>query len=271
MKWGRNIAQGLIADRKGSAESSHEGSVANLLDGEGTYLTFNLAAFASAGIKFGERFLEFDLGTSYWVDTVQMWYNLFAGGGRLSGASFNIYEIQISDGTPAAGGGLIWTAPEQVRGIGKETETNRFQPMPARFVRVSYPFIDRSVRNEGTKARIREVQLYGEGYHPEVELVSGLIPLGSAKNLVSIEWEADTPPGTSVQIQTRTGNEIAEAYRYHDSGGVEVSAGKYEKLGFLQERAGSTPCRWLAPTGATGVLLTRVPATQLLRLARVST
>ena len=256
---GRNIAQGLIADRKGSAESSHEGSVANLLDGEGTYLTFNLAAFASAGIKFGERFLEFDLGTSYWVDTVQMWYNLFAGGGRLSGASFNIYEIQISDGTPAAGGGLIWTAPEQVRGIGKETETNRFQPMPARFVRVAYPFIDRSVRNEGTKARIREVQLYGEGYHPEVELVSGLIPLGSAKNLVSIEWEADTSPGTSVQIQTRTGNEIAEAYRYHDSGGVEVSAGKYEKLGFFKKGridtlqvAGSDWSNWSAPYARSG-------------------
>ena len=256
---GRNIAQGLIADRKGSAESSHEGSVANLLDGEGTYLTFNLAAFASAGIKFGERFLEFDLGTSYWVDTVQMWYNLFAGGGRLSGASFNIYEIQTSDGTPAAGGGLIWTAPEQVRGIGKETETNRFQPMPARFVRVAYPFIDRSVRNEGTKARIREVQLYGEGYHPEVELVSGLIPLGSAKNLVSIEWEADTSPGTSVQIQTRTGNEIAEAYRYHDSGGVEVSAGKYEKLGFFKKGridtlqvAGSDWSNWSAPYARSG-------------------
>ena len=276
---GRNIAQGLIADRKGSAESSHEGSVANLLDGEGTYLTFNLAAFASAGIKFGERFLEFDLGTSYWVDTVQMWYNLFAGGGRLSGASFNIYEIQISDGTPAAGGGLIWTAPEQVRGIGRATETNRFQPMPARFVRVSYPFIDRSVRNEGTKARIREVQLYGEGYHPEVELVSGLIPLGSAKNLVSIEWEADTPPGTSVQIQTRTGNEIAEAYRYHDSGGVEVSAGKYEKLGFFKKGridtlqvAGSDWSNWSAPYARSGDPIVSPSPRQYLTLrARLTT
>ena len=52
---------------------------------------------------------------------------------------------------------------------------------------------------------------------------------------MSIEWEADTPPGTSVQIQTRTGNEVSEAYRYYDSGGVEVSEGKYAKLGFFKK------------------------------------
>ena len=276
---GRNIAQGLIADRKGSAESSHEGSAANLLDGEGTYLTFNLTSFVNAGVTFGERFLEFDLGASYWLDTVQMWYNLFAGGGRLSGASFNIYEIQISDGTPAAGGGLIWTAPEQVRGIGRDTETNRFQPIHARFVRVAYPFIDRSVRNEGTKARIREVQLYGEGYHPEVELVSGLIPLGSAKNLISIEWEADTPLGTSVQIQTRTGNEVAEAYRYYDSGGTEVSEGKYAKLGFFKKGridtlqvAGSDWSNWSAPYARSGdPIASPSPRQYLLLRARLTT
>ena len=223
--------------------------------------------------------MEFDLGASYWLDTVQMWYNLFAGGGRLSGASFNIYEIQISDGTPAAGGGLIWTAPEQVRGIGRDTETNRFQPMPARFVRVAYPFIDRSVRNEGTKARIREVQLYGEGYHPEVELVSGLIPLGSAKNLISIEWEADTPLGTSVQIQTRTGNEVAEAYRYYDSGGTEVSEGKYAKLGFFKKGridtlqvAGSDWSNWSAPYARSGdPIASPSPRQYLLLRARLTT
>ena len=208
-----------------------------------------------------------------------MWYNLFAGGGRLSGASFNIYEIQISDGTPAAGGGLIWTAPEQVRGIGRDTETNRFQPIHARFVRVAYPFIDRSVRNEGTKARIREVQLYGAGYHPEVELVSDLIPLGSAKNLISIQWEADTPLGTSVQIQTRTGNEVAEAYRYYDSGGTEVSEGKYAKLGFFKKGridtlqvAGSDWSNWSAPYARSGdPIASPSPRQYLLLRARLTT
>ena len=118
---GKNISQGMILDRNGSAESSHDGSVGNLVDGEGTYLTFNLKAFQTGNVEFGERFLEFDLGASYWLDTVQLWYSLSVAGGRLAGASFHRYEIQISDGTPAPGGGRLWsgtrTGPRFGRGV----------------------------------------------------------------------------------------------------------------------------------------------------------
>ena len=65
---GQNIAQGMVVDRNGSAESSHEGSVGNLVDGEGTYLTFNLKSFPVGNVAFGERFLEFDLGASFWLE-----------------------------------------------------------------------------------------------------------------------------------------------------------------------------------------------------------
>ncbi|NKB67736.1 MAG: hypothetical protein GKR89_11795 [Candidatus Latescibacteria bacterium] len=254
---GRNISQGMIEDRSGSAESSHEGSIGNLVDGEGTALTFNLRAFQSGNVTFGERFLGFDLGASYWLDTVQLWYNLSAY--RLASASLHIYHIQVSDGTPAPGGGLLWGAPEQVRGLGTAAEVNTFQPIHARYVRVAYPFASSESGREGNKGRIREVQLYGEGHHPQVELESGLIPLQGAKNLVSIEWDADIPPGTSVQIQTRTGNEVTDAYRYYDNGGVEVSAGKYEKLGFFKKGridtlqvAGSDWSNWSAPYDRSG-------------------
>ena len=276
---GKNISQGLILDRNGSAESSHEGSVGNLVDGEGTYLTFNLKAFQTGNVAFGERFLEFDLGASYWLDTVQLWYNLSVAGGRLTGASFHQYEIQTSDGTPAPGGGRLWTAPAQVRGLGTAFEVNTFEPTPARFVRLAYPFASSESGREGNKARVREVQIYGEGYHPEVALESGLIPLQGAKSLVSIEWEADAPPGTAVQIQTRTGNEVAEAYRYYDSGGVEVSAGKYEKLGFFKKGridtlqvAGSDWSNWSAPYVRSGDPITSPsPRQYLLLRARLAT
>jgi len=254
---GRNISQGMILDRNGSAESSHEGSVGNLVDGEGTNLTFNLKALQSGNVTFGERFLEFDLGASYWLDTAQIWYN--TGIYSLAAASFHTYQIRTSDGAPAPGGGLLWTAPEQVRGLGTSSEVNTFQPTHARYVRVAYPFASSESGREGNKARLREVQLYGEGHHPEVELVSGLIPLQGAKNLVSIEWDADTPPGTSLQIQTRTGNEVADEYRYYDSGGVEVSAGKYDALGFFKKGridtlqvAGSDWSNWSVPYARAG-------------------
>ena len=276
---GKNISQGMILDRNGSAESSHDGSVGNLVDGEGTYLTFNLKAFQTGNVEFGERFLEFDLGASYWLDTVQLWYSLSVAGGRLAGASFHRYTIQTSDGTPAPGGGRLWRVPEQVRGLGTAYEVNTFEPTPARFVRIAYPFASSESGREGNKARVREVQIYGEGHHPEVELVSGLIPLQGAKNLVSIEWEADTPPGTSVQIQTRTGNEVSDAYRYYDSGGVEVSEGKYAKLGFFKKGridtlqvAGSDWSNWSAPYAHSGDPIASPSPRQYLTLrARLTT
>ena len=270
---GRNISQGMILDRGGSAESSNEGSVGNLVDGEGTLLTFNLKALQIGGVTFGERFLEFDLGASYWLDIAQLWYS-----GRLPGPSFHRYKIQISDGTPAPGGGRLWTAPEQVRGLGTAHEVNTFQPRPARFVRVAYPFSSSGSGREGNKASVREVQLYGEGHHPEVVLKSGLIPLEGAKNLVSIEWDTDSPPGTSVQIQTRTGNEVADEYRYYDTGGVEVSAGKYDKLGFFRKGridtlqvAGSDWSNWSAPYAQSGDPIASPSPRQFLTLRAILT
>ena len=104
-------------------------------------------------------------------------------------------------------------------------------------------------------------------------LESGLIPLQEAKNLVSIEWDADTPPNTSLQIQTRTGNEVAEVYRYYDSGGVEVSAGKYEKLCFFKKGridtlqvAGSDWSNWSAPYAESGESITSPSPRQFLSL-----
>ncbi len=274
---GRNISQGMIQNRNGIAESSHEGSVGVLVDGEGTALTFNLKAFPTGNVSFGERFLEFDMGASYWLDTVQIWYNLSAY--RLSSASFHIYQILTSDGTPAPGGGKLWVAPEQVRGLGTASEVNTFAPINARFVRVAYPFASSESGREGNKARLREVQLYGEGHHPEVVLESGLIPLEGAKNLVSVEWDADAPPGTTVEIQTRTGNEVVDVYRYYDKGGVEVSAGKYDKLGFFKKgridtllTAGSDWSNWSTPYAQSGApIVSPSPREFLMVRARLAT
>ena len=144
---------------------------------------------------------------------------------------------------------------------------------------MAYPFASSESGREGNKARLREVQLYGEGHHPQVELVSGLIPLQGAKNLVSIEWDSDTPPGTSLQIQTRTGNEVADEYRYYDSGGVEVSAGKYDALGFFKKGridtlqvAGSDWSNWSVPYARSGApLASPSPREFLLLRARLVT
>ena len=61
-------------------------------------------------------------------------------------------------------------------------------------------------------------------------MISDLIRLGGSRNLLSIEWDADTPRGTQVLVQTRTGNELGEILHYFKNDGTEVSEADYNKL-----------------------------------------
>ena len=103
-------------------------------------------------------------------------------------------------------------------------------------------------------ADISELQFYGEGFQPEVSLRSDLIRLGGSRNLLSIEWDADTPPGTQVLIQTRTGNELGEILHYFKKDGTEVTESEYNKLLSLfrgdtvaEQVPGSDWSNWSAP------------------------
>ncbi len=59
---------------------------------------------------------------------------------------------------------------------------------------------------------------------------SPFIELGTSKNLVSIEWDADTPPGTDVIIQTKTGATAETEVHYFDKGGlIEFEKGDQKK------------------------------------------
>ena len=68
------------------------------------------------------------------------------------------------------------------------------------------------------------------GYQPRVSLTSSLITLGGARTLSSIEWEGDTPPGTSIALRSRTGNQLADVLRYFKKDGSEITEEQYNKL-----------------------------------------
>ena len=76
----------------------------------------------------------------------------------------------------------------------------------------------------------RRIQVYGDGYPLAVRLRSPLIDLGNGKNLNSVEWQAQTPLGTHIEIRSRTGNDIVEQYTFHDKNGKEVTQRRYDKL-----------------------------------------
>ena len=104
-------------------------------------------------------------------------------------------------------------------------------------------------------------------------MVSPLIRLGSSKNLVSVEWDGDTDVGTFIEIQTRTGSELVEEYRYFNSGGAEVSAEAYAGLGFFSkgpvdttEVPGGDWSAWSLPYETSGAAITSPSPRQFLEL-----
>ena len=159
-------------------------------------------------------FLE-DLGTQFWVERVQY----------LTQES-HITGLEVSDGTLAPDGSVEWTElvegkPYRPAGQDQFQQSSAFQIEPTR-VR----HLRSRIRSRGA---ILEVLIYGEGYVAEVALTSEPIGMRRHQSFVSIEWEADTPVGTWVEIATRTGDRLREELTYYDSDGLEVTPERYKK------------------------------------------
>ena len=101
-----------------------------------------------------------------------------------------------------------------------------FAPRPIRFLEFRNLDIARRTRaHEGHRilSTVTEIQVFANGHLPLLEMTSDLIDLESSKTLTTIEWEANTPSGTAVEIRTRTGNDLREVNRYFKKDGTEVA------------------------------------------------
>ena len=173
--------------------------------------------------------VEMDLGTTFWIDTVRLILN--------PSASLYGYRILGSDASRAMDGSMIWKMltsasrwvpePPGSQFLLVRTE-DRFQAEKTRYVTVQLHLA--GWQESRWTPVVREFQLYGEGYIPEVVITSPLIEVGKSKSLSSIEWDADMAPGTSVEICTRTGDMLKEEVRYFDAEGKEVTGHEYHKL-----------------------------------------
>lgn len=98
--------------------------------------------------------------------------------------------------------------------------------------RVRYLFW-RGIRDLGWSTRTVEMMLFADGHPAEVVLRSGFLDLGALagdgrpKVINALEWTADTPPGTRVQLRSRTGNALNEEYTFFDRAGNEVSESRW--------------------------------------------
>ena len=113
-----------------------------------------------------------------------------------------------------------------------ESYRHAFEPVKARFLRIVYKQPEDQIRLHIFNAThpFSELRIFSEGYQPEVALESPLMDLGGTRTLTSIEWDADTPPGTRVVMQTRTSSTKTEVTHYFDGRGKEVTEEKYNKL-----------------------------------------
>ena len=242
---GENISLGW-KERGGSIEAfGGVGGQSNIIDGDYTTAWNAEVSFSGVGgaqVKDRDRNLLFDLGTWYWVDRTFIVYgnNIFPN-----------YILSLSDGSLAPDGSRVFTSVI-ARGrddvtLGREAQAptgslptdtvmqaNAFPPIKGRYFKFDYRLIN--VGRVAWGADIRQLLLYGFGFLPQVTLQTPAIELGDAPRILSnISWEAQTPPGTQLQIRTRTGNRLTEDKHFFNKQGVEIPEADYRKtLSFMR-------------------------------------
>ena len=188
----------------------------------GHFLDHDLVTAVILKNQTGADELVVDLGSSYWVEGQEMATN-FRGGGSARG--FSNYELNFSDGRRHADGSLAWTVAARIErdyisyrpASTMLIDRHAFEPVRARFFRLLW---------EGwSNAFLAEMQLFGQGYQPEVWLESDNIEMRRSRNLTEISWEADTPPGTQVVLQTKTGNTVISDTLYYTTDGELLGKG----------------------------------------------
>jgi hypothetical protein len=237
---GDNLAIGIL-QRGGKLEGfGGLGSEVLLVDGDYATAFATPSAYAEP-TQEPNRHLFIDLGAQFSLDRIQLMYVVTPASGP-----FPNYIMKVSDGSRAPDGSLAWT-PVAAQGAGAfntigaavaaDQEIREYQAILFPLTKARYFQLDYQVQvyfgcaGLGCSATIREVQFYGQGFLPEVVLNSEVIDLGGRpRTLSSIDWDADLPEGTQLQVRTRTGNLLEQKIHYFNKSGGEVTEAQYRKL-----------------------------------------
>ena len=238
---GDNISLGAL--RRGGLIGGTSNSGTERLAVDGNYKTVWPEQVGVSGgehidVEF-DRELLFDLGTWFWISRVVIGFDRENIAHGFTGA-FPNYAINLSNGQRNPDGSLSYLAlavretadqePGRFSGLFPHIfyQDNAFPLTKARYFKMDYRVL---IVPNWANAGIRELQLYGRGFLPQVTLQSGLMELGrDPRILSSMHWAADTPLGTQVQFRTRTGNQLNQEIHYFTTAGKEVTAAQYRKL-----------------------------------------
>lgn len=238
---GDNISLGALARGGLIGGTSNTGTERLAVDGD-----YKTVWTEQVGVSGGEhidvefdRELLFDLGTWFWISRVVIGFDRENIAHGFTGA-FPNYAINLSNGQRNPDGSLAYLGlaaretadqePGRFSGLFPHIfyQDNAFPLTRARYFKMDYRVL---IVPNWANSGIRELQLYGRGFLPQVTLQSAPMELGrDPRILSSIRWDADVPPGTQVQFRTRTGNQLDEEIHYFTKAGKEVTEAQYRKL-----------------------------------------
>ncbi|MBI2505924.1 MAG: hypothetical protein HYW07_22140 [Candidatus Latescibacteria bacterium] len=170
-----------------------------------------------------------DLGAAFWLDALgisALKYSLIDG-----------YITRSADGSLDTRGQLKWhrISPRER----EDNSADQFNPildiydppLKLRFVEIYIVSSDPGrLANLRNGPDIAEYQFFAQGYPAEVVLTSDLIELPVGRSFGRLTWEAETPPGTSLEIHTRTGDLLDKHIRYFDKSGTEIAQDTWDNL-----------------------------------------
>ena len=236
---GDDLASGVIR-RRGAIVNTAPTSVnpLNLIDGNIESQEKMRLSNADPNRLTDELFI--DLGSFFWISG----FRLAGGRGSARARSWYDYRLDVSDGTKEVDGGLKWlTVAERNGGRSRIIlSIEEFPRVTARFFRIEWDVgFEALPRDNLGDALLSELQLFGGGYQPRVELTSSLIQLGGSRNLTTIEWDSDHQPGTRGEVQTRTGNSLDTLLHYFKADGTEISEAAYSKIRIKSQKGDIVP------------------------------
>ena len=140
---------------------------------------------------------------------------------------FSAQEIFTSDGSPSSTSIAEVEGPYDYELLAGDTGAKGIYDFqfPSRVVRL---FNWRVPNGRGNCRAMQLWVFHSEGYPARVDIESVDLPLGGARSIRRVEWDADLPPGTRIEVQTQTGNGFQKITRYYLANGREVTKAAYE-------------------------------------------
>ena len=205
-----------------------------LIDQDVGFRGWNIEASDKGNWRDSGVWSVIDFGNVYRVDRM-IWMPIVSGNGpflygfqRDKQGSWGNFEFLFSDGTPSNSADPVVEGPfhyellSAVQNRGRYLFDFQFDPRPVRLI------LWRVTRPAQFQRAVQLFVFHSAGYPAQIELESDDISLGGARSIRSVEWDADLPPGTNIELETQTGNGFEIVKRYFLKNGKEVTKEAYE-------------------------------------------